>query len=239
VIPETEPCSFCGGAGSNISLSDLINSVVASANVIDNSYELTFDGTYETSYIAWCYGDTGMLTGGMTYIDVECLSPDTLITMADFSRKRIIDISPGEFVLSRTGKPTAVTDVHRGKYFHFHTKYTFEDGTIVDETHRHRFYNVEQGFWQYLDQWRIGEHAKREDGALVALVDVERIDEVGEMCGLWTEDYSYYANGLLTGETAVNKYVLQDVPVDTAAEMLATLTDNGYMRLMKWESALP
>jgi len=167
------------------------------------------------------------------------LSPDTLITMADRSRKRIVDIRPGELVLSRIGEPTVVTDMHRGKYFCFHTKYTFEDGTVIDETHRHRFYNVEQGFWQYLDKWNIGEHAKREDGALVALASVERIDEVGEMCGLWTEDYSYYANGLLTGETAVNKYVLQDVPVDTAAEMLATLTDNGYMRLMKWESALP
>lgn len=239
---EKLSCEACGGNGyfvPELDLQTLINSHIATATVADdNTYSMMFDGSY-TAYIIWAYGETGVVTANLTHTENPCLTGDTLITMADMSKKRIDEISVGEYVLAGDGTATKVVDLKHDCYNAYHVLYEFEDGTIIDEAHRHRFYNVEQGFWQYLGRWNIGEHAVREDGAKIALLGKQRVDERTEMWGLWTETMDYFANGLLTGETAVNQRVLSTVDINTAADMLATLDERAIIELTGLERILP
>ena len=103
---------------------------------------------------------------------------------------------------------------------------------MIDEIHDHRFYNCEAGFWQLLRLWHIGDHARRQDGAEVALVSVERVDEPAEMFGLWTASRDYWANGLLSGETAANQALLADARLEQAAEMMASLEERAILQLL-------
>lgn len=166
-------------------------------------------------------------------VSTPCLACHTLITMADGSLRRLDSLKPGDEVLSGDGRPTRVSRVVRGRWNDRHILYTFEGGTVIDEADKHRFYNLEQGFWQYLKDWKIGEHARRSDGTIAALLKVERIDEPMECFGLWTESRDYFAEGLLTGETAANQRLLKDATLEKAADMLASVPPEvlaDYMR---------
>lgn len=84
-----------------------------------------------------------------------------------------------------------------------------------------------------MKDWKIGEHARRSDGTIAALLKVERIDEPMECFGLWTESRDYFAEGLLTGETAANQRLLKDATPEKAADMLASVPPEvlaDYMR---------
>lgn len=175
-----------------------------------------------------------------TPVDITvCLSGNTPIALPDGTTRRMDELQKGDTVLAGDGAPTAVVAVARGHFQPGHTLYTFEDGTVVDEIHDHRFYNVEQGFWQYLPRWRIGEHARRIDGAEVALVSVERIEERAEMFGLWTESHDYWACGLLSGETAANQRLLADATAEQAADMAASMEEQAVLRLFGWGGLMP
>ena len=113
-----------------------------------------------------------------------------------------------------------------------HTLYHFDDETIIDEIHEHRFYNVDQGFWQKLKNWHIGEHAKRLDGGAPALVSVEPKEERAEMFGIWVERGSYWANGLLSGDASANRPLLADATVEQAIDMAESLTEKNLMEIL-------
>lgn len=239
---ECDVCNDCHGDGytqSSDLLASLLSGQVAAESVSGTSFSIYFDGSYGESYVIWAYGDTGSITAFLEYTPESCLAGETMITMADCGRKRMDEISIGDSVLAGNGRSTVVTDILRGYECNHHTLYEFSDGSVVDEVGRHRFYNVEQGFWQYLNRWNIGEHAVREDGTHVALVGRRRLDEPKEMFGLWTESTDYYAEGLLTGETAANQQVLPDIDIDTAANILSTLDVRTLTELTGLERALP
>lgn len=201
-------------------------------NTTAKTYSATFEGGWNVGYVAWCESPDGELTATMEYTETAvCLSGDTQITLADGSTKRLDELTDDDVLLSGDGKPTKIVKRKRGIFNSRHTYYTFEDGTVIDEVHAHRFYNVEQGFWQHLGNWKIGEHAKRQDGKTVALVSVDRMDERAEMFGLWTESHDYWANGLLSGETAANESLIADATAEQAADMVASLSE-------KWIDAL-
>lgn len=202
-------------------------------------------------------------SGGGGGASTPCLAGHTRITMGDGSLRRLDSLSPGDEVLGGDGQPTRVTLAVRGRWNVRHVLYTFEDGTVIDESDKHRFYNVEQGFWQYLKDWKIGEHAvalgadggAAVDGGradtvsgpcdeipesvmarhLTALVKVERIDEPAECFGLWTESGDYFAEGLLTGETAANQRLLKDATPEKAARMLASVPPEVLADFMRRE----
>ena len=171
--------------------------------------------------------------------DGTCLAGHTLVTMADGKRKRLEDVRPGDLLLAGDGTPTPVLRVARGRINPFHTLYRFEDGTVIDEVHDHRFFNVEAGFWQVLRRWRIGDHARRQDGAEVALAAVEQVNRPAEMCNLWTGSRDYWAEGLLAGEIAANQPLLMEATAEQAAEMAASLEERTILNLLEMEDALP
>lgn len=244
------------GEDDAVSVSALTPKVVATA-VPDSAgnYTTTWQDYLSASqYLVWCQTESGTLTASMTWTGGTCLSGGTLITMADGRTKRLDEIRPGDLLLAgdstptqarrvarfcnvdkfaaAPGTPTRVRRVARGRWNDHHTLYRFSDGTVIDEIHDHRFYNCEAGFWQLLRRWRIGDHARRQDGAEVALVSVERVDEPAEMFGLWTESRDYWANGLLSGETAANQALLADATAEQAAEMMASLEERAILQLL-------
>lgn len=161
-----------------------------------------------------------------------CLNGDTLITMADGSTRPLRELHFGDQVLSGSGEATGVISVSRGRMHHYHTLYTFEDGTVIDESADHRFYNVDLGYWAWLRDWRIGDRARKVDGSTTALVSRERVDEPAECFGLWTESRDYWAGGLLSGETMANQRLLADATAEQAAEMLGSLEPEMLREMM-------
>lgn len=165
-----------------------------------------------------------------------CLSGDTIITLADGTGKRLDALTNEDMVLGGDRKPAKILRLARGRWNPYHTLYRFGDGTVIDEVHEHRFFNVEQGFWQKLKNWRVGEHARRIDGGTEALVDVERIEERKEMFGLWVERDSYWANGLLSGDAEANLPLLENATAEQAVEMAASLPEREIAKLLGKET---
>ena len=207
----------------------------------DGAYTATLQdyGFDVVRFIVWCLSETGTLTASMTWTGGVCLSGDTLITLADGGTRRLASIRPGDLLLAGDGTPTRARRVARGRWNCRHTLYRFADGTVIDEIHAHRFYNCEAGFWQLLERWHIGDHARRQDGAEVALAAVERVEEPAEMFGLWTESRDYWANGLLSGETAANQALLADATAEQAADMMASLEESAILQLLGVKEILP
>lgn len=158
------------------------------------------------------------------YDEAVCLSGDTLITMADGSTKCLDMIHVGDVLCTPDG-PATVTRLGRNVWRPTHKLHYFEDGTIIDEISTHRFYNVDQGFWQKLEMWNIGEHALNQNGEKVALVKVEIVDEEAECFGLWTTNDKYYANGLLSGGAENNRPLLADATLEQAVDMAVSLDE--------------
>ena len=207
------------------------------------NYDGVWDGTNTTNfgrYLVFGISETGgEITATTGYITVGenidwtlCLSGDTPVTMADHSACLLKDLHVGDMVLSGNGEVTAVINVSRGKFNDHHTLYTFEDGTVIDESADHRFYNVDLGYWAWLKDWRIGDRAQKVDGTETRLLSRERIDEPAECFGLWTESRDYWAGGLLSGETMANQRLLADATVEKAADMLASLELDTLQEMM-------
>lgn len=246
-VKAQEQCDYCGNLGGTVNeftTEDLIAEQRSFANAADSIYKIDrFESSPDTDgtaiYVVWCYADSGTITAKAIYGGPVCLSGDTPILMADGSEKLLQDIVPGDLVKSSITDTTCVTRVMHGTDNPYHTKYYFEDGSVIDETHAHRFYNIEQGFWQRLGLWKIGEHAIRYDGAHIALVAKERIDEPARMFGLWTESCDYYANGLLSGDAGANKDLLSDATIEQAVAMAESLDERKLLDLLNLKGVLP
>lgn len=148
----------------------------------------------------------GVLLVQSTY--KECLTGDTLVTMADGTEKRLDEICVGDEVLSmdwdtKSLFPNKVifTDKDEGKSHVRYDKWTFSDGTVVKTVHRHEFFNAEAKCMKYMDEWQTGEHAYRKDGEKVALSAHETVEETVRHYKITLENgTNYFANGLLNGD---------------------------------------
>lgn len=174
----------------------------------------------------------GKLSVSITTYEAKCLSGDTLITLADRTERRLDELTGSELVLGGDLRPAHILRLARGMWSPSHTLYHFDDETVIDETHEHRFFHVEQGFWQKLKNWRVGDHAKRLDGGAPALVSVEPKEERAEMFGIWVERGSYWANGLLSGDASANRPLLADATVEQAIDMAESLAEKDLMRIL-------
>ena len=228
----------------NINTNSLTSSVLSSVTPVNGTYSIaaTFGDTYR--FVVW--GITGEDSETLTISNVvisannvSCLSGDTLITMADNSKKRLDEIVIGDMVMSEHNKPVRVYKTSRGYFNPYHTLYHFEDGTIINETRDHRFYNTDQGFWQLLRLWNIGDHAINQNDEKVALVAIEKIDEEAEQFGLWTDVGSYYANGFLSGMAACNKPLLANATADQIVDMVMSTEERHLIQMLGIEGVLP
>lgn len=174
----------------------------------------------------------GELSVSVEMYEAKCLSGDTLITLADRTERRLDELTGTEMVLGGDLHPARILRLARGLWSDRHTLYHFDDETTIDEIHEHRFYNVDQGFWQKLKNWHIGDHAKHLDGGAPALVSVEPKEERAEMFGIWVERGSYWANRLLSGDASANRPLLANATVEQAIDMAESLTEKNLMEIL-------
>lgn len=258
---STRECKYCGGKGcSNCNETgiavDLDNptaeallEAVHSANIMGENgsgfYNLSsmYNQTNESgkTFIVWAEAEEGPLTiEGFTVTDGytgSCLSGDTLITLADGSAKRLDCLEETDILQGENG-PVRVKHLARGLYGKRHTLYHFDNGVVVDETGPHRFYNVTQGFWQHLSRWKIGDCAVDENGQKVALTATEQVVEPCERFGVWTEDGSYYANGLLSGATSCNRRLMADATMEQMVDMMVSMEERQLLEMLGLEDEL-
>ena len=151
-----------------------------------------------------------------TYIyDLTCLSPNTLIDVEEIDekgkkrrrRKKLKDIKVGDKVICinpvtlELDTDTVIEcDGEMNKKHTCYDNWYFGDGTIITTVHRHRFYNVENKKFMYMEEWNIGEHGINIENKKIKLIKHEHIEEEINHCTLFTEKFNnYFANGLLSG----------------------------------------
>lgn len=222
----------------------LSDNICAKASVDSGTFTIsdTLALDFNKEYILWAAAEGPAelyITDIKFKTDKWCLSADTLITMADNSKKRLDQIVVGDLVMDENGLPTAVRSAHRGLFNNWHAFYYFEDGTVIHETHDHRFYNATQGFWQRLRLWDIGDCAINQQGEKVALVSTEFFEEDAEMFGIVTDSGTYYANGLLSGAASCNKSLLKEASVDQIVDMALSLDESKIIKLFELGEVLP
>ena len=162
-----------------------------------------------------------IIPGGNYKFFAYCLAWDTEISVVyedekgkrRIKKKKIQDLKPGDEILSfdwETMKlvPNRVkyVDGEENKTHYELDKWTFDDGTVIETVHRHEFYNVEAKRFKYMDEWKIGEHAYKQDGTKPMLVAHEVISKVVKHCTIVGEKgTNYFANDLLSGDRTCPK----------------------------------
>ncbi len=142
----------------------------------------------------------------------ECILANSMVTMADGTQKALGDIKVGDKVLSYdwdtmtlveneviyASGEDSLKDWSAVRYF----RRTFSDGTVIENTFAHKFYNVEQQAFVHLDYWKIGDKIFKDDGTTPTLISVEIIYEdciFGRIT--LANGTNYFANGMLTGDS--------------------------------------
>ena len=151
----------------------------------------------------------------ISYFYTKCLTPDTLIDVEEIDekgkkrrrRKKLKDIKVGDkvicinpFTLELDTDTVVECDGEMNKKHTCYDNWYFSDETIITTIHRHRFYNVENKKFMYMEEWNIGDHGLNINNEKIELIKHEHIEEKINHCTLFTEKYNnYFANGLLSG----------------------------------------
>lgn len=201
LLPITFKCA--GGSGEYTHSLTKVN--------VDNYTTVSQSG--DTFILNTAYFDcTFVITSGSESITCNikynpvCLTGDTLITLADGTQKRIDELTLSDKVLSYNPSTMQLeadeityTDSKEDESFTEYTKYIFSDNTEIKTVHRHRFYNMGRQAMTHMDEWKIGEHAIKQDGTVVELISSELIKETVKHYTIFTKNQNYFANGLLSG----------------------------------------
>ena len=142
-----------------------------------------------------------------TYVNILCLSGDTLITLGDGTKKRIDELSVGEKVLTPKGAEEILfSDSQSKKIKNTRTEYYFEDGTKLTIIKDHRVYSPSKNKFVCFSKLKIGDCVLREDGTSIRLIKkVQITGEDIQHYTLFTEnENAYYANGILCGNRFSN-----------------------------------
>lgn len=148
-------------------------------------------------------------------IVLSCFLPDTLITLADGTKKQIKDLTYSDNLLVwnfNEGKIDTASicwlTTSGLKNDHYY-KLTFSDGTILKTTGQnsnHKIYNVDERFFKGVDKTEIGDRIFSENG-IVTVVNKEYIEEEVEYYNLITTKYiNCFAEGILTSDRYGNMY---------------------------------
>lgn len=159
--------------------------------------------------------------------DNTCLTGDMIVTLADGSEKQICELNSNDTYLAydlatgdlATAKAEYIDAVngHSGKFASQYQKYTFEDGTVIKEVHKHRFLNLRKMEFINLCDWEIGDRIYKIDGTMPALISKEVITEEVEHFTVTTVNYhNGFVQGCLYGDRYTQKYeikMVDDKPV--------------------------
>lgn len=182
-------------------------------NGVNYNGTLKFDGN-----------STNVVDGIVQTALVDCLTPDTLIIVIEedeekkkvLRKKKIKDIKPGDKVLSVnpfTGELEEDTviyaDGEENKKSSEYDEWIFSDGTVLQTVIRHRFYNIDNQKFMYMENWQIGEHGYNVKGEKVELISHKKIKEETKHCTVFTEKWNnYFANDMLSGNRRSNEVKL-------------------------------
>lgn len=189
------------------------------------------------TYIPYDESEGGSSDSGGTGGGGDCLSADTLITLPDGSQARLDSLKIGDYVMDKNGNPNLIYKLARQRLAP-HRYYYFNDGTVINEVKAHRFYNVEQGFYQLMQSWNIGEHALNSNGELIELIRVEEGEGEKPQYGIYTINGNYYANNLLSGQARCNLEFVEDMSVDKAINMLLSIDSEDGQILSLYEGGI-
>lgn len=147
--------------------------------------------------------------GNVAYIAADynmlCLTDGTLITMDDWSEKKISDLKIGDVILSVDGsgryRSNKIERIDEGTDKQY-DRWTFSDGSVIETCHDHVLYNVDDKKLKYVSMWKSGDRAYRIDNCNVALISHEVINKEVKHYNIICEGpTNYFANGLLAGDT--------------------------------------
>lgn len=150
-----------------------------------------------------------------------CLTGDTEILMADKSIKLLKDINLDDLVLAFDPDKHEIVSAkviytdkdepEEQKTQNEYVLWNFSDGYSVKTVLRHRFYNIENKCFKYMDEWKIGEHTLTADGKKVQLLSSNIVEEKIRHYTLTTEKYhNYFANGMLSGNRLAKAFELEN-----------------------------
>jgi hypothetical protein len=149
-------------------------------------------------------------------INICCFTGDTLVTLADLTTKRIDAVRVGDKVLSYNeitneqviSEVVAITSPTKNNI----VKFSLSNGTIVEATTEHPFWEVNKGWSSYSPPATLRDHkmkvAKIEEGDILLTQEGAEVQIVGMELDLNREyeqvhniklegHYTYYANGIV------------------------------------------
>ena len=145
----------------------------------------------------------------------ECITPDTLITLADGTQKRVDALTGNEMLLVwnlETGKyeaaPIVFVDSEAEEEYEIIHLY-FSDGSDVKVIYEHGFFDLDLGEYVYIDASNYAEyigHRFVTQGDIAAnnwnVVTLDKVDIETELTTAWSpvtyKHLCYYTNGVLS-----------------------------------------
>jgi hypothetical protein len=144
------------------------------------------------------------------YAEVEpscgicCFTPETLVTMADYTTKPIIDIRVGDFILVRGGSKKVTEVITRQNRVMYRIR--FFDGRILNASDEHPLYVVGKGYSAInpvgvykdlgmADELVVGDRVLDEDSDENEIVEITEIDYPHTVYTF--AESEFYANGML------------------------------------------
>ncbi len=156
--------------------------------------------------------------GKPVYIRVDangsCVTPDTLVTLADGTQKRIDQVTSSDYLMVWNffeGKyeavPAAIIFNH-GYGYNTQIRLTFEDGTVVKVLNTHQFFNVEENAFADITAETVasyvGKHFVQRNGNSyrnVKLVSYEITEEYVEAYGIISAlHYNIFVENMLSAD---------------------------------------
>lgn len=214
---------ICSG-GTGVYTVEISDSLKGSVTVTQNGNRITLAYHYSSNVSGTIKiisgSQTVTINVSLTNPVVDCLTGDTLITMADGTTKRIDEITYGDKVLAinpKTGEYVATgityTDSAEHKTYNHYDRFEFDDGTVITTVHRHRFFNCEDEKMIHIDMFSLGDRAYKIDGTTPKLVSaIEHYEEKEtKHYTIFTEMQNYFANGLLSGNRFTKPIKISDI----------------------------
>ncbi len=191
----------------------------------DTAYYIENGTPYTGTFCS--YSGNGTATNGIsqdTFLLAYCLTSNTEIYIIEEDekkkkkriKKKIKDVKVGDKVVSInpiTGEEeediVIFADGSENKKYKEYDIWKFEDGTVIETVKRHRFYNVQQQDFKYMDEWNIGDYGYNYNGEKIKLIGHEKVEKEVQHCTIFTEKWNnYFANGMLSGNRNSSKIKL-------------------------------
>lgn len=207
------------------------------ADIVDGTFEDAANGySFRGPYIVYSDESKKQISGGPYVLSVNfdgksyktsdnvthqsCLREDTLITMADWSKKPIKDVLPGEMVKSYDFYNDCFIDVKcYGAYTTTPTKewrrFVFETGQYLDIHDTHQVFTIAGYTLQTSKTWKTGMQGfvirpdstdGKPSGTHYADTSVWTVDDFESAYSLGTENSLYFANDILVGCNPPGRY---------------------------------